>query len=43
MSHSKSPDQLIGSIIAHRFAIEEVAGEGGMGIVFRAHDQTSDR
>ncbi len=43
MSHSKSPDQLIGSIIAHRFAIEEIAGEGGMGIVFRAHDQTSDR
>ncbi len=43
MSQGKSPDQLIGSIIAHRFAIEDIAGEGGMGIVFRAHDQTSDR
>lgn len=43
MTHGNRPEQLIGSIVAHRFAIERVAGEGGMGVVFKARDITDNR
>ena len=43
MTHGNHPEQLIGSILAHRFAIESMAGEGGMGVVFKARDITDNR
>lgn len=43
MTHGNHPEQLIGSILAHRFAIESLAGEGGMGVVFKARDITDNR
>jgi hypothetical protein len=42
MSNS-SPDHLVGSLIAHRFKLERIAGEGGMGVVFAARDQSTDQ
>ncbi|MFO0021411.1 MAG: protein kinase domain-containing protein, partial [Deltaproteobacteria bacterium] len=33
----------IGDVIAGRFELVSVAGEGGMGLVFRAHDRETGR
>lgn len=43
MSHGNNPEQLIGSVIAHRFSVEHLAGKGGMGVVFKARDITDNR
>ena len=32
-----------GSVFANRFAIDRIAGSGGMGTVYRAVDQTTER
>ena len=33
---------MIGEVVANRFQIESLAGEGGMGTVYRAHDRERD-